>query len=273
MISEQIKYKNHINEVVEFGSGLYLAGTELHNHVWNYHSENNRISAFERGIRTIPADVVIACASKDDAIAFANRLYEIADKDVLAQSEGRLSWGEYYLKCYITESKVKEYNSFKGLLTLSLTIATDFPAWIKETSQSFNNSGDSDDGYLDFAFDFPYDFASSSTVKEIINTNFSDSDFKLIVYGEVTNPSINIGSHEYAVTGHIDSDEYLEIDSKNKTITLVKQNGQKVNWFKYRDKESYIFQKIPSGAVAVSWQGDYQFDITLYEERSEPKWT
>jgi alginate O-acetyltransferase complex protein AlgI len=34
-----------------------------------------------------------------------------------------------------------------------------------------------------------------------------------------------------------------------------------------------VFEKIPSGNNIVVWDGNWGFDITLFEERSEPKWT
>ena len=95
---------------------------------------------------------------------------------------------------------------------------------------------------------------------------------KLIIYGEVTDPSVTIAGHIYSVTGHVDADEYLVIDSRTKTITKVESDGDRVNWFQYRNKLNYVFQKIPSGENNVLWDGTFSFNVTLYEERSEPKW-
>ena len=95
----------------------------------------------------------------------------------------------------------------------------------------------------------------------------------MIIYGEITDPAIYIDGYEYSVTGHIGPREYLEIDSREKTVTLVQNNGTRVNWFSHRNKDNYIFKKMPAGESVVSWQGEYRFDIILFEERSEPKWT
>jgi carbamate kinase len=71
----------------------------------------------------------------------------------------------------------------------------------------------------------------------------------------------------------IASNEHVTIDSTTKTVILTKGNGEQVNLFNLRNKESYIFEKIPSGMSIVSASNDQiRFEITLLEERSEPKW-
>lgn len=268
---ETIRYINHINEEINFGAnGIFVNQNDLHDYAWSYQTENNKVSNFFRSISTKTLPVVVA--DSEEGYSKINSLMECAEKDVLAQKRGKIYIGEYYLLCYITGSKKTNYAQKKGYMNIELTILTDMPYWVKEINSSFSNSGSSGGKNLDFAFDFPYDFASSSNVKNIVNTSFADADFKIIIYGQATDPSINIGGHSYGVTGHLGMLEYLTIDSKNKTIILTKADGTQVNWFKNRNKNSYIFQKIPSNENAVTWSGDYKFDIVLYEERSEPKW-
>ena len=98
------------------------------------------------------------------------------------------------------------------------------------------------------------------------------SAFRILIYGQTTDPVINIGGHRYAVNGSISAAETLLIDSLTKTITLTTAMGTKVNWFANRDRNSYIFQPIPAGMNIVSWIGTFGFDLTVIEKRSEPKW-
>ena len=67
--------------------------------------------------------------------------------------------------------------------------------------------------------------------------------------------------------------EYLTIDSTTKKIFLTKNDGTIINQFNNRNRDSYIFEKIPAGSNVVTWNGDFAFDVILLEERSEPKWT
>ncbi len=66
--------------------------------------------------------------------------------------------------------------------------------------------------------------------------------------------------------------ERLEVDSKEKKINIIKVNGDKVNVFNYRNRDSYIFELISSGIHYVSYSGLFNFDLILYSERSEPEW-
>ena len=270
---EKITYKNHLNESIEFGvDGLFLNNNDLHSYKWNYTSNNNKIAYFSRDIQEKKLPIIVYCASRDEGNAIVNRLMELADKDVMTSQPGRIEAGGYYLTCYLFGSSKSSYDLEKGLFYADVSVVTDYPAWVKETGSTFNPTGGQSGQNLDYPFDFPYDFASPSSSNTIVNYGFADSDFKLTIYGEVTDPVITIAGNSYAVTGHVDDGEYLVINSREKTITLVREDGTQVNWFQYRNKTNYIFEKIPSGEVTVLWDGTFTFNVTLYEERSEPKW-
>ena len=271
---EQLVYKNHINEEIRFGQGgIFVNENELHDYDWKYNSDNNKVSNFNRGVRKISVPVIVACPDPDDGVKAINNLMEIAEKDVLSKEAGRFIIGDYYFKAYITGSKKKKYSTRRGWLHANLTVVSDYPAWVKETSSSFTAGGAESGKDLDFTYDFPYDFTSPNKIKSIINPSFADVDFKLIIYGEVDNPSVTIGGNEYKVNCRVNAGEYLTINSKEKSIYVTRNTGEIINRFKDRSKDTYIFTKIPSGELKVSWNGTFGFDVTLYEERSEPKWT
>lgn len=271
---EQLVYINHTNEALEFGkNGIFVNENELHNYEWNYTNENNVVSNFTRGIKKTAVPVVIVCPNSDDGVEAINKLMEIAEKDVLANEAGRFYIGDYYYKAYITASRKRKYNKRRGFILADLTVVSDYPAWVRETLTSFRSGGGGEGKNLDFPFDFPYDFSSPNLVQTIINPSFAKADFKIIIYGEVDNPSVSIGGYQYKVNCKVNAGEYLTIDSKTKTIYITQPDGEIVNHFKDRSKDNYIFEKIPSGELKVSWSGEFGFDVTLYEERSEPKWT
>ena len=128
-------------------------------------------------------------------------------------------------------------------------------------------------GLLDYPYDYSYDFTNTVGTLEIINPHYVPSNFVLRIDGAVSNPVIFINGHKYAVNVNIKQNEYLTIDSLQKTITLTEATGGVQNCFKYRDRDSNVFEKIPNGAVNISPQNALQFVLTLIEERSEPKWT
>ena len=97
-----------------------------------------------------------------------------------------------------------------------------------------------------------------------------ESDFRIIVYGPVVNPRIQINGHPYQVNDTLLVGEYMVIDSRNNTITKY-TGSQAINLFDFRDKAYSVFQPIPGGTLRLNWTGLFGFDLTLFEERSEPR--
>ena len=273
---EQLKYVNHQNEVFEFGkNGVYVNQNDLRDFAWTATKRNNRISALNRDVSNRNLTIIIICATEAEGTAVKNRLHEISEKDVYAMKYGKIVIGDYYFKCFVTKSQKAQYLINKRYMRVTLTLTTDQPYWIKETTKAFRTAASSSGTVsgLDYPHDFPFDYLSATSNDKINNTGFVASAFKLIVYGECTNPLIYIGDHAYQVNCTVDENEYLTIDSVAKQIYLTKNDGTIINEFNQRKKDSYIFEKIPAGMNAVSWNGSFGFDLTLLEERSEPKWT
>lgn len=273
---EQLKYINHQNEVFEFGKdGIFVNTNDLHDYEWTVTKRNNKISAFDRAgtSRTLP--IIIICKTDADGIAARNRLMNVVEKDVLAMKHGKIIIGDYYFRCFVTKSKKSNYLLTKRYTKVNLTLTTDFPFWVKETTNSFHKSGTAESGgtNFDYNFDYPFDYSSETASGNLINTGIADTNFKMIIYGACVDPAVYINGHLYQVNCTVNSGEYLTIDSVTKKITLTATNGTITNVFKLRNRDSYIFQKIPPGSNAVSWEGDYGIDITLLDERSEPSWT
>lgn len=272
---EQLKYKNHVNEVFEFGKdGIFVNTNDLHDYEWSVTKRGGRIAALDRSIVNRKLPIVIICDTEEKGIEARNRLLEVVEKDVLAMQHGQIILGDYYFKCFVTKSQKKNYLSTKRWMEVTLTLTTDFPYWVKETTHILRKtSEDTESGALDYYIDFPFDYFSEMGNKKLNNTGFVGVNFRMIIYGVCSNPTIYISGHPYTVYCDVGAGEYLTIDSANKTITLTMQDGTTTNAFKLRDRDNYIFEPIPAGTSTVTWDGDFGLDITLLEERSEPKWT
>lgn len=272
---QRLKYKNHYNEVIDFGKdGVFVNTSNLHDYEWSATSIGSRITAFKRAAKARTLPIVIMCDTEEEGISKRNKLFETFEKDVLAVQHGKIIIGDYYYKCYVTKSAKNDYQKSKRYMTLNLTLSTDFPYWVKESSTSYGvaTTAEESDG-LDYPYDYPFDYCRDVTTSKLTNTNFVATNFRIIIYGACDNPSISIAGHTYHVDCRVGVNEYLTIDSTTKRIYTTKNDGTIVNNFKDRDKESYIFEKIPSGDNSVTWPGDFSFDIVLCEERSEPEWT
>ncbi|MDQ5984290.1 MAG: hypothetical protein RUMPE_01337 [Eubacteriales bacterium SKADARSKE-1] len=267
-----LKYINHLNETIEFYSENYFVDSyKLRDYSWNYDTDFNKIKNFNRlGVTSKKLTVSVLASSAQTAISLYNSLFETFEADVLAQSPGKFYIGDYYFTGFVSDSTKSSYSSAQNLLTLELNIISDTNIWTRETSYSFSKDQTiSGHGYV---YGYPYNYASGAN-KNILNDSLADSNFKLTIYGAASNPEVYFGDHLYSIETDLETNEYLEIDSKSKTIYKVQSDGTRVNALNSRDRDNYIFQKIPTGTVSVSWNNNFGFDITLFDERSEPKWS
>ena len=270
---ERLQYRNHMGEVIDFGtSGIYVSANDLHDYIWTISKKNGKISSFKRDITSHTLPVVILCSTVEEGVAARNRLMEVAEKDVLAKKPGRVIIGGYYFKCYITGSRKSKYLASRRMMEAELTISSDEPYWVRESVHSFRKKEASAAG-LDYPYDYSFDFTSAFRQAKLVSTDFTASNFRMIIYGACSSPVIYISGHAYAVNCEVAEGEYLTIDSVAKTVTKTATDGTITNVFNLRGRESYIFEKIGTGDNAVSWGGEFGVDIILLEERSEPKWT
>ena len=268
-------YENHLGQRFEEDC-VYLNHSDLRDFSWNYDTMNSRISRFYRSITDRKLPLVIVGKTDDEATAIKNRLFEIAEADVVAMIPGTIYSGEYYTQGYITASAKSKYMAHKRFCKIALTLTSEDPAWYREQTTPFfpttENQLDSESG-ADYPYGYPYDYAISFKGRKVVCDSVGSSAFRLLIYGEATNPAVVINGHTYKVNGTIGKGETLLIDGVKKTITLTTVVGKKINWFDKRGREDYIFEPIASGQNTVSWSGSFGFDLTVVEKRSEPKWT
>lgn len=272
---EQLVYINHQNERFEFGrDGIYVDTNQLRNYEWKYNKRNNRITSLYHDIAKFKLPVKFICKSDDLTTAAKNALYEVTEKDVLANQPGKIVIGDYYMRGFVTKSEKKNYLTSQRYAQYNLTITSDYPYWLREYKYKFSAGGAEKGGQnLDYAFDFPYDYKSDMGVTTFASRSVWDSNFRIVIYGVCTDPEIRISGHLYKILGDIGANEYLTIDSVSKEIYLTTNIGNKVNRFNDRYRKSYIFEKIPGGTVNVLWDGSFAFDLYIMDERSEPKWS
>ena len=274
---EKFIFENHLGQRFEgLPNGVYLNYNDLRDYSWNYDTINNRISRCYRSMTGRKLPLIVKCDSDKKAVEVKNRLHELAEADIVAKIPGKVFVGDYYTIGYITASKKSNYLITKRLCYIELTLTREEPVWYLEQTHTFlpdTGSSIGIGGGTDYPYDYPYDYAISLKGKKIMCDSVENNDFRLLIYGEATNPSVEIGGHTYAIKGTIGKGETLLIDSMTKTITLTTATGAKINWFDKRGREEYIFEPIPAGQNTVSWVGTFGFDLTVIEKRSEPRWT
>lgn len=264
----QASYVNSINQKIEFGkNGLYINESDLHDYEWAYGTSHNKITYFNTQIFEKGIPIVIVSQSKAERNEIANNLFKVVDYDVVNRKPGKLWIGDWYLQGYFMAAGSSGYSN-DNTISIKLKFVSDM-LWRKETSYYFTNRGTVND--LDFNYDHDYDLKRPVSHK-IQNTNYVDTDFRIVIHGTANNPTVYIGENLYSVEVVIPDKNRLVIDSVNKTIKAYTEFGVETNCFAYRNKDWYIFEKIKPGTNEVDWDGNYAVEVVLIEQRSEPEW-
>ena len=153
-----------------------------------------------------------------------------------------------------------------------MELITEYDFWCKETIFQFTDTTVSSSDNKKYPYNYDYRYDNSMGIANIVNPHFSESNFKMIMYGPAVNPVVTISGKTHLVYIVLEDGERVEIDSQNKTVTKYLNDGTAVNVFHNRQKASSFFAKVSSGANAVSWKNTPVVDLIIYEERSEPKW-
>ena len=265
-----VYYKNHMGESINLQKNPYhLLTGDLLDYEWDVLSSGSRITGFGKGIyeKMIQFEIF---APRNEYVRALDRVFEVFEKDILAGEPGRLYVNGQYLNCFITGSTKTEWEA--GLMAVAeLKIMTDYPYWITEQEHIFRVTEGLSTGNKQYPLRYPYRYSNGLSDVSFMNDHFGNTDFRLIVFGPVTNPSVFINEHLYQVNAVIEAGEYLTIDSARGTIIITQNNGGQVNAFNSRNKESDIFLKIKQGISRVQWNGEFGFNLILLKERSQPK--
>lgn len=198
-----------------------------------------------------------------------NLLHDAFEHDVRNMTPGKLIHGNAKIDCYIIVSSTFPENPWTHN---ELSVYCPYPFWITEREYHMDIIDDvSEYPFLDYPYDFNYDYSAVLTgYANIENYSVGSADFQLSIYGPVENPVVVINGIKVGVVTSIGAAEKIVVNSKNKTVVLY--GAKQSNLFNNRLKEQSIFTPIPSGLCDISWNGQFAFDLTLYEERSEPMW-
>lgn len=281
-------------------------------YAWEYELSGKYVGKLRKSIQEKEFTVTIFGNTETQYAQNINFLHEAIEKDILEVTPGKLYFGEYYLSCFIFASEKSEWEGFSYSMDNTFRLIQTDPSWIKETFYQFRPQKlpvkEQDTQYpvisgeiynekalenntvlkefpFDFArpsnikitypmFGFPFDFAATNYGRRTINNpSFADSNFILTVYGFADNPSIMIGGHPYTVYATIYKGERMVINSVDRTVLKIGRMGEVTSLYNSREKNISVFQKIPPGAHVITWPGSYGIDLTLLDERSEPKWS
>lgn len=252
-----------------------IGSAGLYSHKWEVDETKLNIGSKVNALKMKAKEYTLKIdflGSKAERAQNAEKFFELAELDILNETPGRLHFKEYYIECYVlSESYGKAPGNIRGIQN-EARIYAPYPFWVSEQSYNFNSTGITSSNNKSYPGRYGYRYANGLNSSYIINPHFSDSNFKMIIYGPVVNPQVTVGGNQYLVYITLEEGEYLEIDSRTGTLKKVLQNGESVDAFHNRQKGGKFFKKIPAGRQNISFSSNMIFDLFIYEERSEPKW-
>lgn len=281
----KIYYENSSGKTLDFMRWPYkVSESEILGYEWSYTGTENTgnksggsLSSIRKKIAKTTLTLAVSGHTKEAHMQALENLLAVTEADILAGNPGKLYVDDYYYLCYVYASTKKEWGQMTTYAENKLKLVSPYPFWCREKTKSFLKGNpateENTDDYLFYPFAYPYRYSMPRDAGFIDNDHYAACDFRLIIYGPCDNPEIRINGHLYKVTVHLAAGDYLEIDSRDNTVYQVKLDGRRINLFNQRDKESGIFEKIPTGRCSVYWATEgFGFDLTLFQERSEPVW-
>lgn len=275
---DKFYYQNNFGEKLYFGAdGLFASYNDLRDYKWSYDTDNGTIGEFKRGIINKSLPCIFLSQNPQTTRELRNKAYSIVEKDVICGKKGRLYLNDYFMECNIYGMANSEYLESQNYLKTTMVVVSDKPGWVAYDNHSFKHQEAVEVGeQVDFPFDYPKDLLPRLSHQQILNNNTDfTTGFIMTIYGAVNNPEIIINNHTYSLNCSIDENDTVVIHSEGdieKSITKY-HNGVAENYFNKRNKESSIFEPILNGSNTVAWNNEFDFDITLIDKRSEPKWS
>lgn len=212
----------------------------------------------------------------DSATGFYRLLDEletVTASDISARKPGRLYVnGRSYLPAYLSGWEVVEWEEDAWATDLTLTVLSPYPYWMTETTLTYLPVSAGASERKAYPYRYPHRYGNSLIRSTLTNPSNAPCGFRMVVFGPCDHPIVYINGHAYDVAVTLTADQYLTIDSREKTIVVTGLDGGKTNCLHLRGRQSYVFQPVPTGTVPITRSDNFGVDVTLIEERSEPRW-
>lgn len=270
----RLKYVSARREEVELDGELAWSGTagSVRGRAWTYKLGRRGATGMSLDARKAELDTVFLDARE------ADRLRRLADRDLRERTPGTLVvGGEWSRTCYIVASEPS--GIFAGAHREKLTLALLGGGWRRERLHRFViREHQASDGGYDYRHDWGLDYMRGPEPRFIDGGALGESDFRLVIFGPVANPSVTVGGNVYSLAYDVPAGGHVIVDSTDCSIVAVTARGAISNVFKSGERGGgkgcgrYIFQPIPEGVLDVSASSEFGFDLVIYESESEPPW-
>lgn len=271
-VSSNRKEYNLIGDKMRSTSGVF------HDYEWDPETVSqkmgDKVTGFTKKAKTYSLTLTVR-GKLEERKSLIDELTDEFEHDIINITPGRIYFGEWYIDCYIKNKTTGISGTWNNWTELSVGIYCPYPSWIREESRLFTAVlPETEQGiYLDYEYDYNYDYTMPYGGDVIWQVDhFAPCEFLMTIFGPCTDPRVVINRKIYQVYVTLAENDYLQIDSRENTVIKYAANGIQQDIYDLRAKQESIFDPITPGNIRVVWPGDFGFDLTLYCERSEPRW-
>lgn len=238
---------------------------ELRSGEWTYKQKGKFLSARSRSSRTVNL------ALKATRASILEEFLELADKDVESNTPGVLHVNDWQAQVFIVKDAAQTITPQFYETTLTLLLVEG--VWRRPSNHEYVIDIMQGEG-LDYAHDYNFDYTRNNIIGRLNNQGSQPPGLDLTIFGPVSNPRITIAGNSYAVDATIASGERIEVKSLEKTVTLVRADGERENILQqaYFNKGMDIFAPLPLSGGEVAWNNNFNFDITVWEQKGRAPW-
>lgn len=263
-------------------TGLKIKEANYHNYEWTPDITERQLGVTVNRFKKAPIayqTTLMFMGSYLENKALLEAMHADFERDIISNTPGILTWGECYIKTFVRSSSTFPDEDTNLYTRNVVEFYCPYPFWIAEKSISITplNMEVLDDRDKGYTYEYWYKYAQNQTVTTIqTNANYySDCDFKLTAYGPFSSLYVTISGQIYNISFPADAAEYMVIDTRKNGLYkgqayLVRNNGDIVNVFDYRNPNYELFKKVPAGTIVINYPRTYGVDLTFYMERSEP---
>ena len=260
------------------GDGIYAQDPEnLTANKWEYSTISGvnglgRVKRFYKDTQEAKLNLDIMADNADEFNPIMYKLHRTFDRDIRRMKPGKLWWNDFCKEVFAVETSQNEFDELFEAVNREVTFISVYPYWVRRITYQYGTNITNVDAGLDYDHDYDFDYGMEEITEVIQNDCIDAANFEMKFYGPIENPSVTIGGHEYEVLTTLAEGDYVTVNSLTKKILQYDAYGNVENVFHLRNRDSYIFEKIPEGETVIARSKDYMLDITIFDERGEPEW-
>lgn len=253
------------------GENIRVKSGGFHSFNWNVDAEELKIGARIKEFRKDPVVYEITLnlrGNLEERKKLLDSMHDASEYDIQTLMPGTVYFGDYYIKCFIFAADTRADTEISCRTDKTIRIYCPHPFWTKEES------------YYIPPIDIEGEWELLEVPASIPNTNFTDCHYRLRAYGPFPSQWVGlnklffyINDNQVQVDYTCKENEYIELDTRDETIVLVDAaTGSRTNIYHLQNFNLDTFKKIPAGENVLKYDRSYAIEITLFHERSEPKW-